>query len=640
VLVYDARTGQEVFALKKPVSEGSKPVYSPDGARIAVAGIHGVVRMYDARSDQETSTTAKMPRLSWTRCVYSPDGARIAAVDSRGVLGVYDARSGQEVWSHQRPAGLGFMMYSPDGSRIAVRDNRNGAVRVYDARTAREVSVCQFPVGHGWPAFSPDGTRIAAHSNDAVARVCDVQTGREILALQGVTHLPLPAFSPDGTRIAAVGNDKVVRVYDTRTREEVFPLKGQSWSGSGGVVFSPDGKRIIAAESGGRLRSYDAGTGQEVPGFKQPSEAVGWLAYSPDGARFVGFVSSPREGLRVYDAGTGQEVLALRWEWLRGGRPSYSRDGTRIMAWSKIEEMLHMWVAPNDAADWQAERRKALVEGIRAWHRSRAAESERNREWFAAAFHWGWLAKAEPDSGRPHLGLGLALAHLGRAAEAKVEFEKALALKKGLGDLEQVAAHAELGQWGAVRKLYAKVVEAPDATPRDLAPLGPQHLGRGDRTGYSLVCSTLLDRFGKTNNPAFADEVAWICAIGPQAVPDLEPAVELARLAVRANPKNHYPRNTLGAILIRAGQYQEAVRELNEAIKLHGRGGTSWNFLFLAMAHHQLGKQSEARSWLARGLGPNASTEIELNEIQRLTLQLLRREAEALLKGSAPAEKK
>ncbi len=56
---------------------------------------------------------------------------------------------------------------------------------------------------------------------------------------------------------------------------------------------------------------------------------------------------------------------------------------------------------------------------------------------------------------------------------------------------------------------------------------------------------------------------------------------------------------TLGALLYRGGQLQEAVDQLTEAVRVH-EDGDGWNCLFLAMAHHRLKHGAEARHWLAQ----------------------------------------
>jgi hypothetical protein len=53
----------------------------------------------------------------------------------------------------------------------------------------------------------------------------------------------------------------------------------------------------------------------------------------------------------------------------------------------------------------------------------------------------------------------------------------------------------------------------------------------------------------------------------------------------------------LGAALYRDGQAVAAVGQLEEAVRLHGAGGSPWARLFLALAHRSLGHIQETEHW-------------------------------------------
>jgi lipopolysaccharide biosynthesis regulator YciM len=86
----------------------------------------------------------------------------------------------------------------------------------------------------------------------------------------------------------------------------------------------------------------------------------------------------------------------------------------------------------------------------------------------------------------------------------------------------------------------------------------------------------------------------------------------------------------------RQGRYKQAVEQLTEAVKAHGKGGTVEDRLFLAMAYAHLGQSAEARQWLARAVQGIAQTK-DRDQCSRAfwvpyELQLLRRQTEAALK--------
>jgi Flp pilus assembly protein TadD len=131
-----------------------------------------------------------------------------------------------------------------------------------------------------------------------------------------------------------------------------------------------------------------------------------------------------------------------------------------------------------------------------------------------------------------------------------------------------------------------------------------------------------------------ASQIAWACAVGPGALTDLRPAVRLAESAAQVNSGSFEAHAALGAILYRAGRHQDAVTELNSAVKLSEQGGTAKWFLFLAMAQHRLGKHGDAWAWLEKARQAHERERTGL-WTDRLEWQVLLREAEALVKAGS-----
>jgi hypothetical protein len=73
--------------------------------------------------------------------------------------------------------------------------------------------------------------------------------------------------------------------------------------------------------------------------------------------------------------------------------------------------------------------------------------------------------------------------------------------------------------------------------------------------------------------------------------------VELAEAATASTPADCRLTN-LGAILYRAGRFEDAIRRLSRAVAVHGAPGTRRDAFFPAMAHHQLGHAEEAGRWI------------------------------------------
>jgi tetratricopeptide (TPR) repeat protein len=155
----------------------------------------------------------------------------------------------------------------------------------------------------------------------------------------------------------------------------------------------------------------------------------------------------------------------------------------------------------------------------------------------------------------------------------------------------------------------------------------------------------MLVRFGDANSGEVANMVAGTCAFGPNAVVDYGRPLRLAEQAVASDPRNADCMNTLGTVLYRAGRFEAAVQRLNQSIALQGQGGTVWDWLFLAMAHHRLGHPEEARRWFEKAVPVFEQALRRKAEDPRVfspwtgyfpLMQAVRREAEGLLKSSHP----
>ncbi len=95
--------------------------------------------------------------------------------------------------------------------------------------------------------------------------------------------------------------------------------------------------------------------------------------------------------------------------------------------------------------------------------------------------------------------------------------------------------------------------------------------------------------------PTLLNELAWRLATSPvEQFRDPTWAVEYARKAVELAPQDGNNWNTLGVAFYSAGEWKSAIESLEKSTQLR-KGGDSWDFLFLAMAHWQLGHKDEAR---------------------------------------------
>jgi tetratricopeptide (TPR) repeat protein len=230
--------------------------------------------------------------------------------------------------------------------------------------------------------------------------------------------------------------------------------------------------------------------------------------------------------------------------------------------------------------------------------------SEESLKWLEKANRW--IDQNTPIRTRDYLGqLNGIYPHdwlegwgLHREAEAQLDKEIA-ALRKAIGtNPEDFSASWRLAN--TLRQKRFSGTAAAVAFQR-LAELRPDdvglwylaaqaHLTAGDRDGYRRICGEMLKRFGKTSDPEVADRMLYAFLPEAGAVEDAAALLPLGELA-GTREKN---ARVLGGALYRAGNYEAAIPRLEEG------QGRAWDHLFLAMAHHRLGRAERARDYLQR----------------------------------------
>jgi WD40 repeat protein len=120
VRVWDAATGGEVLAIPVQKSLLRSLAYSPDGKRIAVAGLGRTVKVFDAATGKEVLTLRGHT-------------GQLAEAGADQTVRVWDAATGGELLALRGPtSSLWAVASSPDGRRLASAGMEH-AIRVWDA---------------------------------------------------------------------------------------------------------------------------------------------------------------------------------------------------------------------------------------------------------------------------------------------------------------------------------------------------------------------------------------------------------------------------------------------------------------------------------------------------------------------------
>jgi tetratricopeptide (TPR) repeat protein len=215
------------------------------------------------------------------------------------------------------------------------------------------------------------------------------------------------------------------------------------------------------------------------------------------------------------------------------------------------------------------------------------------------------------------------------------------------------AFHAALGQFSRARSDLESAIAAGNSAghvgyyERYLCALC--YLHDGDQAAYRAAAGEIVTRFTASQDAKELHWTIWTCILAPGGLDDYRPLVELARCGYDLQPTDLSMKQALGAVLFRAGEFEQALGPLNafEAMSTNPNNTPLYARHFLAMTHFKLGHDAEARQWFDRAEAESkrmlADGKTESGEPlpwnRRLTLELLWKEARALLgePGQAPA---
>jgi len=310
--------------------------YSADGQRVASTSWDGTVKIWDARTGQE-SLTLKGHTDAVNSVSFSPDGQRLASAGGDKTVKVWDARTGQELLTLQGHNGaVSSVSFSPDGQRLA-SGGGDETVKVWDARTWQELLTLKGHIGAvSCVSFSPDGLQLASAGRYATVTIWDARTGQEMLTLKGHKGVVSSvSFSPDGQRLASAGGDETVKVWDACTGQELLTLKGHNGDISS-VSFSPDGQRLASAGRDKTVKIWDAtpvseGSNlqrQTLSYFRFVAETIVLKDYMVQQIRQTPTLTEPAREQALSFAENYREIPSrlndaswsvVRWSWARPG---------------------------------------------------------------------------------------------------------------------------------------------------------------------------------------------------------------------------------------------------------------------------------------------------------------------------------
>jgi len=397
IRLWDVATGKEIGRLEGHKSWVGSLVFWPDGKKLASSSADQTIRTWDIASRQ-CLDVLHGHRLEVWRLVLLPDNKTLVSGCKDGTVGVWDTsathpRRGSITW----PDRISNWRFAPD-SRSVVTLDRQGQVTRWSGVDFHEKEPLLEITNYSRSLFSLDGRFLAVGSADGNISVWDVSRRvrrREFRVGEG-SVTPLNFLARGNRLVCWTIADHRFSEWDLEATREIqswpapanfqapgsFGLSrdeqlgiGIGWSGQvqgrnlpgqsttnvpldvlegHTVAFSADGKRLAVASALGFARVWDTATWREEATLAGFLNAVGSVAFSPDGQRLATGGTSPEDALKLWSMDSWQELLTLEGPGSLYSSTAFSPDGTAIGTMTS-DGFLRVWQAPSwaeiDAAE-------------------------------------------------------------------------------------------------------------------------------------------------------------------------------------------------------------------------------------------------------------------------------------------------
>jgi Flp pilus assembly protein TadD len=631
-------------------------------------GPAGLIKLWDWRTGKEVRPPLRHDDIVFN-VSFSPDGRYLAAIKApdwskNPELLVWEVASGRAVirMRYDTPSYSlrETARFRLDGRAVASRDFR-GVLRLWEVPSGKLLG--ERPLdGDGVTRFSPDG-RVAAAAANLGVRLLDGDT----LAPLKAGYLPHPdpikdvAFSPDGAFLLTAHETGSAQLWDVATRKPVGPpavLLGPIRA----VTFTPDGKTCLCVADDGTVRRWPVPAPFAEPDIARLADRVALMT----GQRMddnQGLDSIPADkwrSLRTKLVGEGSTALVPPRpdaDWHDAVAADAEQDGDAYGAEWHLDRLAALrpsdWTIPArrgrvlaaagrraeaDVAYAGARRLAPIPQVLSDWLRAAAAQDEAAGRREEALWNLDRAVALSPGDWT----LYALRAGLTKGARAVADEDEAIRLGAEPPMIDRAADRAAgSGDWKRAAALLTILARNPALSIPARYLQAVACLKAGDAAGYRAACAGMAERLprGDPNLSHYESNIAArATTLGPNATDDWTRTLawtdhaltrlaeaEKTRPALKELIRRERSRflTTRGAVLYRAGRFEEAVKALREAMSLYPDGGELHAWLFLALAEHRLGHADAANEAAAKARAvPKPGTAWERAEVELLAAEL------------------
>ena len=260
-----------------PSRDGRRVVTAIEGGRVEVRSVASGKVESTIDVDEDAAVAAEL----------SPDGTRVAGAGVAGQVVIADADgSDREVLLQLGGDDYARSVeFTPDGRRLllATRDGAIGFIGV--DKPSRRLQLLGRHHGEAKASLSPSGRQVVSASLDRTAVIRTVSTGRSV-TLRHPKGVLFASFSPDDRLVATAGEDRWVRIWRVADGRRVRTIAVAADS-VGSVRFSADSRRIVTGGIDGVVRVFSVDGGPPLAELKGRAGPVTDAAFVPRSSKVV-----------------------------------------------------------------------------------------------------------------------------------------------------------------------------------------------------------------------------------------------------------------------------------------------------------------------------------------------------------------